>query len=972
MLSPESRPNHRRANASTGILCGRLILVGLLGALSGAAQDRIPVERVPFTIARQVRDISPAQQRYASAMTAPVRLGDRSVAWVQTGYSSYVDSFYPWSLDLRSGRATLLKEATPLYNPLYVPEPLLLVGDRIYFTAFDFGLYATMPSHSEPLVLYLWATDGTPEGTAPVKGPEGVGFEYPAGLTLLDGNLYFFAYAGSSDYRLWKIDGSRARTAIGDVRGIPPEFVGFEGNTAVGLFQQGITDIGGKRVFPAPSASAAALKPYALYRLSESGSDATLLRDFGSPPGLIVEMGGIGYFRASESLGNDELWRTDGTPEGTERVRDICPGSCGSYPDTLTAVGASLYFTARDDTHGTELWKSDGTEAGTTLVKDIRPGLYGQPPHNFVVAGHQLFFLEDDGEHGEELWLTDGTTAGTRLVKDIRPGPEGCFPSGLVALGSWLFFSADDGIHGRELWRTDGTEAGTVMVMDISPGSAGSSPQSITPYEGAVYFSADDSVHGRELWRTDATSLATRLVADLLPGAEGSDPFLFVDAGMLSVLAVTPDGLSLLNVKGPTPEIARLALLDESGTRGVSSSPRPIADLGGQLLFLADGLWATDGTEAGTRRFEQVGVHIDSAPAAAGESLYFSGYAEGGSVNDRFYRFDLSTETLHELAKGYASPIAAVGEIVYYVLNSDASELWKSDANSGEETLLKKVNGGIASLTPAAGLLYFSVFGTSPAIWKSDGTEVGTVAVVSGTASGVTGAAGWLFFTSNDYVSKTATLWRMPFFEPTTSRVRNFPQDPVFGSPFSDMTGSGNLIFFLVRDVSAWAYQLWRSDGTEAGTYRLSEVSAQRGSLRAAGSGVYFVARDGDHGRELWTSDGTPQGTVLVKDINPGFSDSNPYAVAVIDGVAVFSADDGFHGHELWRSDGTADGTFLLDDICPNACSSFPHGFMKSGPRIFFAANDHETGDELWAMPASALVSSASGRRPNHDLPWRR
>ena len=40
--------------------------------------------------------------------------------------------------------------------------------------------------------------------------------------------------------------------------------------------------------------------------------------------------------------------------------------------------------------------------------------------------------------------------------------------------------------------------------------------------------------------------------------------------------------------------------------------------------------------------------------------------------------------------------------------------------------------------------------------------------------------------------------------------------------------------------------------------------------LTDVGGTLFFTADDGTHGQELWKSDGTKAGTVLVKDINPG------------------------------------------------------------------------------------------------------
>src|SRR5262245_4874757 len=166
-------------------------------------------------------------------------------------------------------------------------------------------------------------------------------------------------------------------------------------------------------------------------------------------------------------------------PANPYLVADInaVASTAASNPAGFTNVNGTVYFKATDPVHGEELWKSDGTTAGTVLVKDIFPGS-GPSTINYLSAMNgALFFVGQDGVHGNELWKSDGTEAGTVMVKDFVPGlAQGAFNS-FIDFNGTLFFTFSDGVNGYELWKSDGTEAGTGMVKDINPGAGDGFPQ---------------------------------------------------------------------------------------------------------------------------------------------------------------------------------------------------------------------------------------------------------------------------------------------------------------------------------------------------------------------------------------------------------------------------------------------------------------------------------------------------------------
>jgi ELWxxDGT repeat protein len=208
-----------------------------------------------------------------------------------------------------------------------------------------------------------------------------------------------------------------------------------------------------------------------------------------------------------------ELWKTDGTPGGTELVKDINQQAMpSSTPLEFKEYNGMLYFSADDGIHGRELWVTDGTTDGTQLFKDINTA-GGSSPRFFTLYNNMMYFEASDGVHGFEFWVTDGTETGTVMVKDMNPGGNGGLLR-MVEYNGLLWFSAEDGVHGRELWVSDGTTEGTQLFFDFNPSGSGL-PGYLTvqpapvEYNNNLYLIADDGQNGYELWLTDGTTEGT-------------------------------------------------------------------------------------------------------------------------------------------------------------------------------------------------------------------------------------------------------------------------------------------------------------------------------------------------------------------------------------------------------------------------------------------------------------------------------
>jgi ELWxxDGT repeat protein len=264
----------------------------------------------------------------------------------------------------------------------------------------------------------------------------------------------------------------------------------------------------------------------------------------------LTDVHGTLFFAADDGAHGLELWKSDGTPDGTILVKDIAPTNyVAVYPSYgLTVARGLTFFFGNDNTHGCELWRSNGSSAGTMMLKDIVPGPGSSLPiesDSSIIAGTDaaLFMIASDNEHGEELWASDGTPAGTTLLKDIVPGPGNSKISNLTVVSDTLFFMATgaDGLRG--LWRSDGSPTRTRLVQNFGPAS--NPPSMAAALSGtSLFFSADDGRTGQELWGIQLSAgVGAAVVAPArasVPRASVAGiPIAYQNTGLLPATTVT-------------------------------------------------------------------------------------------------------------------------------------------------------------------------------------------------------------------------------------------------------------------------------------------------------------------------------------------------------------------------------------------------------------------------------------------------
>ncbi len=764
-----------------------------------------------------------------------------------------------------------------------------------------------------------WASDGTSAGTELlVDGCPGACSSRPLFLATTS-NLVFWVTAGDAQPRLWRSDGTRAGT----------------------------------------------------FALAGAASDLTVsLSSLPEPPTVALIDETLYFPGCTPDLGCD-LWRSDGTPEGTVLVFDA-PGVTGIH-----AAARKLFFVGQTEPGELALWSSNGTAAGTIPILDL-----DARPLALVGTTNRLFFIRVTGS-ARQLWVSDGTAAGTRQLTSfpaqgvaVRQG------STLQAIGSRVYFLADDGVGGEEIWRSDGTAAGTVRITEFQNPRPFLAPLELVEVADRLIFKANAG-DGYGLWSTTGVSRTMSRLAGSCPGCPRlllEHPLVQTAGRALFAAETTDHGRELWRTDGTQAGTGLLADVCSGRCGGLLTGP---ARAGSTAFFVASeegvssrgaNLWRSDGTAAGTHRFTHFTGELEVSQSflvARGPEVFFTARTQYGHelwVGDGTRP---GTRLLTDFADRHDSStpleLVALGERLFFTACEDRfRKLWRTAgsaattlalAPSEPETDCPGPNRFPQELTAAAGRLFFLREETlhEPQVWTSDGTPEGTARLaglppdlLTTSGSGFAEIHGEVFFTGADPFEYA--LWQTNGATGGTRKAVDFPTESA--ADIRHLTALGNELYFTAADHE-FGRDVWRSDGTPEGTRKVTDFfgrfnHAADPEFTRVGPWVYFIGREQGGFAQVWKTDGTLAGSTPVHAAGTSLSPAGVGELVSLSGNLYFFAATS-SGRGLWRTDGSPEGTVLVRGFRHVPDPGQNPGFLTVfADSLFFVADDGLHGRELW------------------------
>ncbi len=235
--------------------------------------------------------------------------------------------------------------------------------------------------------------------------------------------------------------------------------------------------------------------------------------DRSSSPSGFVEFNQKIFFVATTDTYGREIWVTDGSESASYLLKDINPGNNSSiqalFSETSVIINNTLYFVANDGNSNGELWKTDGTTEGTEKVTNF----LNLNITKLTLVGDQFYFLIKDADT-LEVWVSDGTEIGTKMIKGNIPIWNTPSFQGKCN-HTFIFTFQPYGSNDSRVWRSDGTSTGTFPITNeidgngAGPGGTSALTQYIE-YKNELYFMSRHYLH-----KTDGTLENTIIITSM-------------------------------------------------------------------------------------------------------------------------------------------------------------------------------------------------------------------------------------------------------------------------------------------------------------------------------------------------------------------------------------------------------------------------------------------------------------------------
>lgn len=567
------------------------------------------------------------------------------------------------------------------------------------------------------------------------------------------------------------------------------------------------------------------------------------------------------FFFSYYNTNSHHLWASDGTSANTNQI-----GSFTTLTD-LSNINGNIVFSTQNNNNNTVIYKSNGTSAGTTIINSFPAGVY--PIYQIVSSSSFFYFLKS--QNGSSQLCKSDLFGTITVIKNLQQ-----FETNLKAafINNKLVFSTRENINGLNSSVLNSYDEidNLISTITIYPFIS-----NIIPFNNKVYFDITDSNNNYSIASSDGTVNGTQNVTNiynipnlyLLQRSKDSKFLIFQDTDdsyLLDEFTILPrkiikespsfefnnlldftfyDNFNVLfagkNKKNGNELFINSnntsTLLEDVNHFGGTPFVNPI-ELNGKVIFFggdySSGSYEptiSDGTTSGTK------IIKDLNPGGFGSTHSSDNPAFFKNGNKLFFRCSNEIATNEPcVTDGTETGTKLIKKLSIYNNGSLATDPYFMHLNDNE--VLFAADGNNNNSTGDYNL------------WKTDGTEVGTVFVHSvypskGTYDHKISSAkinSYVYFTGQTDLNDNPSIWKTDGSTIGTQFVKSFPIPTNNYYYFPKIIAQYNNKLFIIASHWSASSILYMYDTNTDTLIQLRVFSSISPNFHTNNNNLYFIA----------------------------------------------------------------------------------------------------------------------------------